>query len=154
MRSTLAIPLLAVLLTGCASPGPKPAPAPQPARTELEGLRADATGVKRASPARVEIAYGLEWTATPSAAFAPDGTIKVSNVWILGPSEPAVIHFWDAAGKSAGEASQRISLPDAFLNRTVPRRAVSIAADVPAGGVAVSVALGNSGLETARVVLP
>jgi hypothetical protein len=107
----------------------------------------------------VAVTYVLEWTATGKieGEFAADGslTFRTSNVWMLDPTAPAYVTFWDPSGKPLGETVHRIDIPKPFRDYAVLRHEVTLSlATISNGAVTVSVALGASRLETSRSALP
>ena len=147
-----AFPVLAVLgLIGCRCGDTSP-PASKP---ELEGLRSTVVVVRRPpSLPPIEVTYVLEWTGRAAGRMDSSGRIEISGVWVLEPLEPAVVHFWDATGKLLGETMRRIDLPDRFMDRSMARHEARFFIDLPVGATSLSVALGNSGLESDRVAAP
>lgn len=123
---------------------------------ELSGLRATVSPA-RASEAVLgpsEVTYELEWTAQPEGWLDSSGTICVANIWLLRPLEPAVVRYWNAAGTQVGEGGQQLRLPDEFRDRVASKHEAPIRLDPPADAISLSIALGRSGLETARIAVP
>ena len=152
----LALVLTVALLAGCECNDEPPDPAPlPPPRSESNGLRASVAEVRRGlSTPPLEVSYVLEWVAPPTGRVDVSGDIQISNVWLLEPLEPAVVHFWDRSGTLVGEAIQRVILPDQFRDRSIAKREVRFLVDAPAAAASLSVALGRSGLETERALIP
>lgn len=153
--------LLAGLITalGCGTvddqaPGSKPSP-PEPT-FELSGLRATVSPslVDDGALGPIEVLYELEWTAEPEVWVDPDWNVRSSGIWLLGPLEPAIVRYWDATGAPVGEGGHRIVLPAEFRARDVPRLAALVPIDPPIEATSLSIALGRSGLETARIAVP
>ena len=123
---------------------------------ELSGLRATV------SPALAneevlgptEVSFELEWTAPPQGWIDSSGTICVASIWLLRPLEPAVVRYWNAAGMEVGAGGQQIQLSDEFRVRASEKQESRLRIDPPAGATLLSVSLGRSGLETARIAVP
>lgn len=112
-------------------------------KPEVDGLRASAGEVSRDGDV-VSIHYTLRWT-------------NRRNGWRLNPEAPVNISFWQANAEPARRISIEIgyvTLPKAFLARTVDTADATVRAKAPVGATAVSLALGTSGLETERIALP
>lgn len=157
-----ALLLTVVLLGGCAGgerphqpaddqPGPPVVPE---SASELGGLRASAASVRSETWPYPEVSYVLEWVAPVMGEVDAAGNVRVWNVWLLEPLEPAVVRFWDRTGALMGETGEQVRLPDEFLRRSAPKFEVRLRVKAPAGAAFLSVALGRSGLETERVVWP
>lgn len=152
---------LLVLLLGCHGddPPPPPPPAPLPpiqaSSSRVSGLQATVSRVAQApGTGRMELTYLLEWYAAPTSEVTQDGRIQIYNVWLLRGLEPVTIRFWGAPGAPPVEVGERVVLPEAFLRRTAPSHELHLLVDPPAGARSVSIALGNSGLESERERLP
>ena len=112
-------------------------------KPEVGGLRAAASDVSRNGDI-VSIHYTLTWTDR-------------SGHWRLNREEPVNITFWQSTADSPRRMSidvGYVSLPAAFLAHAKDVTEATLRAKAPAGAVAVSLALGTSGLETERIALP
>lgn len=162
-RLVLALASVGLLAIGCPSPAPVPSPptAPAPAAigaAQRDGLRSSVIGVRRSATAgsSLEVNYVLEWTSAPTIKVDPVSLriVSASDLWLLGPSEPAVVRFWDAQDHLLGETRKTVFLAGPFRDRSVPRSATQLAVAAPSNAESVSVALGLSGLESSRVRVP
>lgn len=133
---------------------PKPSH-PEPT-FELNGLRATVSPflVDDGALGPIEVLYELEWTAEPEVWIDADWHFRASGLWLLRPHEPAIVRYWDATGTPVGEGGHRIVLPDEFRARDVPKLAALVPIDPPSEATSLSIALGRSGLETARIAVP
>lgn len=157
MKQTI---VLAVVLTlaGCRCedeppPPPPPPPVAKVGNPEVSGLRAT---IQKLSPGagRLELTCVFEWYAAPTSELRADGTIFMSNVWLLAGQEPLWVRFWSPAGAELGSALDRVLVPEPFRRRLSATHECELLVAPPAGATSVSVALGNSGLETERRALP
>lgn len=133
-------------------PSPPPAPIVSSGKPEKSGLRA--TVPKLVKGRRLEVTYLLEWFAAPTAEVRADGTIYMTNMWLLESQEPITVRFWSASGDEVGRSGESILLPEPFRDRATQSHEVQLLVDPPAGAESLSVALGNSGLESDRRGLP
>jgi hypothetical protein len=111
-------------------------------KSELNGLSSSIQRIDRVGD-QVEVVYGLEWSsATPS--------------WDLKAIEPVVATFRDRDGGALTPAAPPafISLEEEFLRLDEKQTSTTLRVPVPAGASTLSLALGASGLETPRVVVP
>lgn len=111
--------------------------------TELDGLLASINSITRLDSTQLEIEYKLQWG-------------KDSDSWVLNPTEPANIFFWNAGGQRVDndDLYETIIIEDGFLDRSIQTNTVLFTSSIPQDAVEVSVALGNSGLETKRKSIP
>jgi len=115
-----------------------------PGKSELNGMSIAMVSASKRAPNSVAIRFTLQWT-------------DVRNPWRLRPEEPISITFWDRTGEAArpvAVASDRVPLSPEFLKRTAKSSSLTVVAAVPSGARAMSLALGASSLETARIPLP
>lgn len=126
-----------VVLCGAASASAAPGKAGLPM---VNGLSARIGAVTRLQPRGIQISMVLTWTS-PDAA------------WGLRGAEPMQIYFWSKNVRNYAGIQQTV-LSEAFRTHKTKQTTAIVTAFVPPGATAVSLALGNSGLETVRAKLP
>ncbi len=129
--------LCATLMAGCCS-----GPDNLGLQKEQDGLSAS---IERIDPkgGEADLLYGLEWTS-PAPAWALDGIVAV------------VPRFWDDDGNPIPTPLDppHIILDDAFLKLDTKKLTTKVTVAVPPDTCRLSLALGGSGLETPRVLVP
>jgi hypothetical protein len=108
---------------------------------EVDGLRSQITAMSWKDGNRLDVHYQLEWTSQ-------------RNMWALDIREPVNVSSWNDAPQLLSIQMQTISLHRNFVARSVTTQTATVTVQVPAGATAISLALGTSGLETARTPLP
>lgn len=110
---------------------------------ELNGLKASINSISRIDTTYIEIKYNLEWGKSPGN-------------WIINPSEPANIYFWNSSGQRVDNDKffETILIADGFIDGSAESHSVFFNSAVPRNAVEVSIAFGNSGLETRRKDIP
>lgn len=121
---------------------------------ERHGLRASVTTLRPTS-AGLAVGYTLEWIAGPRVEVDMSSSLIAHNLWLLEPSEPAILVLSDGAS-TLHEHVQHFALPAGFLDRSQKRHDVTLVVprDELARARTLTVALGNSGLETRPVCVP
>ncbi|NUO08935.1 MAG: hypothetical protein HUU08_09710 [Candidatus Brocadia sp.] len=112
-------------------------------KKKIDGLKASITSISWVSTSQVEIEYSLE-------------RIKPTKTWVINPSEPANIHFWNKKGQRVDndDIFEIITIDPDFIDGKRNVITALITSNVPNNAISVSVAFGRSGLETKRKKLP
>lgn len=160
MKQVLVLALV-LALAGCRcedeppSPPPPTPPVAKVGKPEVSGLRATIQKLSAGGPGgRLELTCVLEWYAAPTSELSADGTLFMSNVWLLEGQEPMWVRFWSPSGAELESALEQVLVPEPFRRRLSATHESQLLVAPPAGATSVSVALGNSGLETERKELP
>jgi len=127
---------------------------PTDGANRVSGLESSVPSIQWSGGDTIEALYALEWVETATLKLSPALAWSSANLWVLKGWEPARVEFQDSTGRSTGGTTQHFGIPDDFMARSIPKHETTLAVPVPANSSTLTIAFGNSGLETLPVRLP
>ncbi len=144
---TLSLLSVCLLLVACQA-------TPTDGTNRVSGLESSVPSIQWSGGSTIEALYALEWVETGTLELSSALTWSSANLWVLKGWEPARVEFQDSTGRPTGGTTQHFEIPDDFMAQSTPRHETTLAVPVPPNSSTLTVAFGNSGLETLPVRLP